>query len=278
MALSDLKITNTDTQNKKISDIEGDTLIGTPANNKAKFDAYCELIKTRFNDLVDAINDGFVFSGGEYVINPSAIQDASSSHKGLMSAEDKAKLDQMLVQVGQVADGVLAPPTSGAVFDAIQTISGIAPNIADYIESFTESTTVYSWGDGNAFSIFWDIRKWHSGICEIRASKTEEGMLENHGACPVWVSNTDFSQGNDGLYYYDLPRFSYPSNTFISAPSEFVSLVENDNAIDTWLAPRAAVSNNNRRYGTQAYRLLRTSRPVSDATFYISIYAIGRWK
>ncbi len=281
MALSDLKITNTDTQNKKISDIEGDTLIGTPADNKAKFDAYCELIKTRFNDLIDSINDGFVFSGGEYVINPSAIQDASSSHKGLMSAEDKAKLDQMLVQVAQVADGVLAPPTSDAVFDAIQTISGIAPDIADYVESFTtvrRNDQNMAWG--GATEVYWGIRKWHSGICEVWIDRSKNGDTTYYGTVPCDY-NPDFEYlSSENLYYYNLERLIYPDAAgFISAPNEFVSLVQNANAIDTWLVPRAVSSNANRRYGTQAYRLLRTSEPTSSTrSHWLSVYAIGKWK
>lgn len=266
MALSDLKITNSDTHNKKISDIEGDTLIGTPADNKAKFDAYCELIKTRFNDLVDAINDGFVLSGGEYVINPSAIQDASSSNKGLMSAEDKAKLDQMLVQVGQVADGVLAPPTSDAVFDAIQRISGVAPNINDYVVSYEKDII------GTDDRTYWDRRKWASGICEVWLSPVHQNHIES--------APTSWDESNvNGLYYYIHPHFPlyYPRNSFVSAPQEFVNIV-GQASVSMWLATRGGTSQANRKARTQTYSIYRVSEPSSSVTIYYDCYAIGRWK
>lgn len=51
----DNKINNTEAGYQNISNLEGDTLIGTVAQNKAEFDAYPNLIKDHFNNLVDDI-------------------------------------------------------------------------------------------------------------------------------------------------------------------------------------------------------------------------------
>lgn len=268
MAISDLRITAEDTYNKKISDIEGDTLVGTPSDNKAKFDEYCELIKERFNDLVDSINDCFTQNGSTYKINTSAINNASDSRAGLMTSADKEKLDEMLVQVAEVTSGLDNPPTSGAVWDAIQTIAGIGTNIADYVVSLETLTP-----SSGSWLIPWRIRKWNSGVCEAWLMGTDAtGGASFTLASDVWISAND-------MYHVNLDRFRYPTNTFVAPPTEQVSLAYNNgDAVNTWIVPRGEVSEANRRYGTQAYRLLRAKAPSGNTTHTICIYSIGRWK
>ena len=285
MALTDYKITAEDTENKKIADIEGDTMTGTPAENKAKFDEYCELIKERFNTLVDLISDSFAVNGTGYKINSSAIDMATTSLKGLMSASDKAKLDSiglattsqeglmsasdkakmdnLKVAVANVTSGITNPPTSGAVYDAIQRIAGIATDTADYVVSFEEGIS----DSGARYS--WDRRRWASGVCEI--------WFSNGGYDYTFTDANAFTQdSNTGIFYFDCDRFRYPPNTFVDAPAEFVSL-EGCGA-RSWLASRNAVSYENLKYGTQGYTIMRLNQNSANTTYYFTVYAIGRWK
>lgn len=236
MAIANLTITNEELAGKKISDVVGDTLVGTPAENKALFDAYSEVIKEKFNDLITTLGNFLSSSGvgvgdlsdtiklilengAEYSVpkldanNKIAskyIDDASSSAKGLMSAEDKAKMDTLKPAVNYVASGTNNPPTSGAVYNAIQTIAGIGSNIDDYvIEEGFEHTGADGADETPQASVYWRWRKWNNGVAECfgTALYSVEGWEQ-------W-GNTYY-----GVYYDNgTPKnyaFNYPSGLFSS--------------------------------------------------------------
>lgn len=81
MALTDYKIKPSDVGYQNVQNQEGRVLRGTVQQNKIVFDSYPELIKDKFNDLVD------------HLAEVNADTPATDESDGLMSAEDKAKLD-----------------------------------------------------------------------------------------------------------------------------------------------------------------------------------------
>ena len=275
MAISNLTITNEDLDGKRISDIVGDTLVGTPAENKAKFDDYSEVIKTKFNDLIDELGMFLSSSGvgqgdlsdtvklilensAEYYvpklnannkIESKYIDDASSSVKGLMSAADKTKLDNLRMATTTLEHGILNPPTSGTVYDAIQNVSGIGSDITDYV---IEQRTI---DDPN---LIWTYRKWKSGVAECWGYTVEA------------TKNCPSSRSYGNAFWSETEMYYFPSNLFIGSPAPKVTASVwshgglFDIAIDTWskdfiqfyyYSPKAE----SRKAGT-------------------SFYVIGRWK
>lgn len=78
MALIDNKITNSEVQEVQVTG-KPKLLRGTVAENQGIFDAFASLIRNKFNSLIDDLVSAFV--------------PATTGTSGLMSAEDKAKLD-----------------------------------------------------------------------------------------------------------------------------------------------------------------------------------------
>ena len=297
MAISNLTIRPQDLEGKKISDIVGDTLVGTPAENKAKFDDYSEVIKEKFNALIDTLGEFLSSSGvgggdlsdtiklilengAEYYvpklnannkIESKYIDDASSSVKGLMSAEDKAKMDTLAPAVDSVTDGTANPPTSNAVYDYVHSVV-LGGN--DYV---VEKGTVQKGAKGQAVSpwayVSWTYRKWDSGVAECF------GTAEYYVAAWEQWGSVYYGVDDDGKWY----AFDYPNNLFKSgtAPTVIASggkvdSIANSDVMCVGLggSPSATGSNTS----TPKMYVMRPLAGNTDCNYAIFIHAIGRWK
>lgn len=264
MAISNLTITTADLEGKKISDIVGDTLVGTPAENKAKFDDYSEVIKEKFNALIDKLGEFLSSSGvgagdlsdtiklilengAEYYvpklnannkIESKYITDATTSDKGVVTLTDA------------VTSGEAKPPTSGAVYSAIQTVAGVGANIRDYVIQYSFDVAYPS--------ITWSARRWESGIAECWGYTTED-----------IISCVDPNKyGN--AYYSTEETIYFPQHFFIGSPAPKVSATAwshgglFDIAIDTWDKDQIKFY----------YYSPKSEARRAGASFYV----IGRWK
>ena len=114
MALIDYKIKPSDVGYQNVQNQEGRVLRGTVAQNKLVFDQYPELIKDKFNALID------------FLISVGASVPATDESDGLMTAEDKAKLDT-------VEENAEPNVLEGIKFDGVeQTITDKKVNIPTF--------------------------------------------------------------------------------------------------------------------------------------------------
>jgi hypothetical protein len=300
MAISDLTITNSDLEGKKITDIVGDTLIGAPAENKAKFDAYSDVIKTRFNSLIDTLGE-FLSSGGigagdladcikliledgtEYYVpkldenNKIAskyIDDVSTEQKGLMSATDKTKLDTLLPTVSSISP-VSNPPTSEAVYEAIGSISGVG---YDWIVSqgTVDCNPVDAQLQPHRYA-HWTYRKWNSGLAECMGY-----VIYNVQYWEQWGNlyyGTDYVNSTKRYYSYYYPTNLFKSGTNPSVVATAVTSELNslDGSLDT-----AGVGIDGNTIGdntkTPKMFVLRGTTGGTNKIFRINVHAYGVWK
>jgi hypothetical protein len=284
MAIADLTITNEELEGKKISDIVGDTLVGTPAENKQKFDDYSDVLKEKFNELIDElvnlspqnnVLEGVQVNGIDLTVSGKKVNITltTQSNDGAMSIADKTKLDG-LNKTSSVTSGGAGIPTSGAVYSAIQDVAGIASDTADFVVSYD------NWVEASDGTV-WKVRKWDSGLCEAwlddyGASFGATAYYElANGMCIMGATNaTDFS----------LDGFRYPSGLFTGseAPTArfYISHAESVYARLSYICPRSTLSSTQMFKSTSAMQIVCARKP-SDTTEYnyaISVYATGWWK
>lgn len=307
MAISNLTIRPQDLEGKKISDIVGDTLVGTPAENKAKFDDYSEVIKEKFNALIDTLGEFLSSSGvgagdlsdtiklilengAEYYvpklnannkIESKYIDDASSSVKGLMSASDKAKMDTLAPAVNSVTSGTANPPTSNAVYDYVHSVV-LGGN--DYVVEKGNSRKGASsrGGSGDTYaSVYWHWRKWDSGIAECF------GIAEYYVAAWEQWGGTYYGVADENNTYY---AFNYPDNLFVRGLDELASneppIVIASGGTPSGTANSdimcVGISGSSSGIGTNTHTpkmyVMRPQAGATDTHYAIFVHAIGRWK
>lgn len=283
MAISDLTITNEELEGKKISDIVGDTLVGTPAQNKQKFDDYSDVLKEKFNDLIDElvslspqnnVLEGVQVNGTDLSIIGKKVNIplVTANNDGAMSIADKNKLNG-LNKTTSVAGGNAGIPTSDAVNTAIQRVAGVAPDINDYVVSYEKNVSA-SHGD-----FYWNRRKWASGVCEIWTNVPVEYSFGN-----VYLEIANFGNGY-GIYKinasnltdYSVTPFKFPSNTFNVAPTyESVSLTY-ASVRPAWLTMRGTSQHYIEE--TNAYDILTLRKPTEGSNYFsLTVYVVGTWK
>lgn len=282
MAISDLTITNAELEGKKISDIVGDTLTGTPAQNKQKFDDYSDVIKSKFNDLIDElvtlspqnnVLEGVQVNGIDLTISGKKVNIplVASSNDGAMSIADKTKLDG-LNKTSSVTSGGTGIPTSGAVYSSIQSVAGIASDTADFVVSYDEMVDS---SDGYS----WRVRKWNSGFCEAWLDNASIGFSND---LYYEMSNDMYIIGAVSVTDYSVEGFKYPSNLFVGeAPvaNIYISHAESVYARLSYICPRSSLAQDYRKR-TSAFQIVCARRPsgTSDINYEISVYATGKWK
>lgn len=282
MAIADLTITNEELEGKKISDIVGDTLVGTPAENKQKFDDYSDVLKEKFNELIDElvnlspqsnVLEGVQVNGIDLTVSGKKVNIplASTTNDGAMSTADKTKLDG-LNKTTTVASGETGIPTSGAVHSAIQNVAGIASDTADYVVSYETMDAP------NGFYT-WEVRKWNSGFCEAWINDYTYGYVGNNiyelsnGMCIIGVSNvTDMTEEG----------FRYPTGLFVDVPPTshiWISAGMTIYSRLSYICLRARTTDN-QFIATPAFQILCARKPSStaDLNYNISAYVTGRWK
>lgn len=108
----------------------------------------------------------------------------------------------------------------------------------------------------------WIYRKWASGVAECQKIVTVTTKITT-----AWGS----------MYVGDtkMARQSYPV-VFLSKPAEVASLTSGGSA--AWIYPESGGNGVNGGYSSAIYNVARPSSVTTDQTFYISIYATGKWK
>jgi len=290
MAIADLTITNEELEGKKISDIVGDTLVGTPAENKQKFDDYSDVLKEKFNELIDElvnlspqsnVLEGVQVNGIDLTVSGKKVNIplTTQSNDGAMSIADKTKLDG-LNKTSSVTSGGAGIPTSGAVYSAIQNVAGIASDTADYVVSYEVNVEAADMSMG--LSPLWRVRKWNSGVCEMWSRFTTDWSDTASNAKKALGSMYVLNVGEDDdlATTPSLNGVYYPSDTLITAPFiEDVRVIENiTGSIGAYLTPVGYPSNSILKTRTHDYHLICPRAINSKFNVKISAYIVGRWK
>ena len=290
MAIADLTITNEELEGKKISDIVGDTLAGTPAENKQKFDDYSDVLKEKFNDLIDElvnlspqnnVLEGVQVNGIDLTVSGKKVNIplVASSNDGAMSIADKTKLDG-LNKTFSVTSGGTGIPTSGAVYSAIQSVAGIASDTADYVVSYEENVEAADISGG--FAPLWRVRKWNSGLCEMWCKFTTDwsDMASNAKKALGSMYVLNVGEDDDLAVTPSFEGIYYPSNTFNSVPFiEELRIIENiTGSIGSYLTPVGYPSNTILKTRTHDYHLVCPRAINAKFNVKISAYIVGRWK
>ena len=108
----------------------------------------------------------------------------------------------------------------------------------------------------------WIYRKWQSGIMECQKTVTVSTAVTT-----AW-----------GTMYVGatlMERQDYPV-PFVSKPTEIASLASGANGV--WLFAESSGRGVNGTHSTAIYNVCRPSAVSAAGTYYISIYATGRWK
>lgn len=121
-----------------------------------------------------------------------------------------------------------------------------------------DGDSVVEQGESNG----WMYRKWDSGIAECQKIVTVTTKITTAWGS-MYVGDTKMS------------RQSYPV-VFLSKPAEVASLTAGGSA--AWLYPESAGNGVNGGYSSAIYNVARPSSVTTDQTFYISLYATGKWK
>jgi hypothetical protein len=108
----------------------------------------------------------------------------------------------------------------------------------------------------------WFYRKWQSGIQEChKILEVKTTISKTWGS--MYVGNTLMARQN-----YPFP--------FVSKPVEVASLTSGNPA--AWLFAESQGNGVNGAYATAIYNVCRPTSNSTENTFYISLYATGRWK
>lgn len=282
MAIADLTITNEELEGKKISDIVGDTLVGTPAENKQKFDDYSDVLKEKFNDLIDElvnlspqnnVLEGVQVNGIDLTVSGKKVNIplTTTTNDGAMSIADKTKLNG-LNKTTSVTSGGTGIPTSGAVYSAIQSVAGIASDTADFVVSYEEGVPS---SDG---FYDWKVRKWNSGLCEAWSDYT----ISINGDLYYEMNNGMYIIGINDITNPSIDAFVFPSGLFkTTAPVSniYISKADTLYARLSYICPRS-VSSSNTYQQSPACQIVCARKPLETASldYHITCYTKGYWK
>lgn len=289
MAIADLTITNEELEGKKISDIVGDTLVGTPAENKQKFDDYSDVLKEKFNELIDElvnlapqsnVLEGVQVNGIDLTVSGKKVNIplTTQSNDGAMSIADKTKLDG-LNKTTYVTRGGTGIPTSGAVYSAIQSVAGIASDTADFVVSYEEDVEAAEYSEAD---VYWTVRKWNSGLCEIwskfETQWSDKAVNAKRAVGSMYVLNMGEDDSVDSINSFE--GVYYPSNLFVEIPMlESLNIISCDTGARlSYLCPVRRQNTEINKAKTHAYHLVCPRAANATMNIVIGAYIVGRWK
>ena len=157
MALSDNKILNSEVQEAQVVG-KPKVLTGTVRQNQGVFDAFATLIKDKFNALIDDLDEA------------GAGEPATETTGGLMSAEDKAKLDNEVATLD----------SEGRVKVEQMPLLTDLPYFEDYMEA--RGDEIKEWATDVAEEVHAAINGyWKSSVVTNEAIITAGGQVQ----CPI---------------------------------------------------------------------------------------------
>lgn len=202
---------------------------------------------------------------GQYVVDSSYVvpADTASSYTIIFNAQDAIKTDGTRLTIDV--------PSAKQVWSLLKKngdIVGIAINkVAEHEGYFDIGMPVMFSGGGDTVveqgqKDEWFYRKWASGIMECQKICTVTTAISKAWGS-MYVGNTLMA------------RQSYPF-PFISKPVEVASLTSGYPG--AWLFTESSGNGVNGGYASAIYNVCRPTANADPNTFYINLYATGRWK